>query len=503
MSSLVQIPPYNEATKVYLVSESTLSQYLPLDLAKILKFTGRYGQVIVLAEKNEVYVGVTLTRKIKSVDVFSTVNTYQLGAKVVRALQSTEVSSLRVMNFAREMQNISQDISRYLLNFMLGMHQAAWMLDSYISKDRSLRKELNISVSIEDQVYITDNWQKELEALHAGITLTRRVVDDIPEEIHPESMSELIQKEFASHKNAVVKILQQYQLEQMGMGALLAVGRASRYNPVLTHVILKPKGVVKHRLALVGKGLTYDSGGLDVKVGGYMRTMKMDMGGSGLMLGVMKALSMMNLEHTEVHWMTGFVENMIDGSSYKSDDILTTMSGQTIEVLNTDAEGRLTLADVLTYATLQDPDYIIDAATLTGACVRAISEYATGLMGNDQELIDMLMEVFIEEQENTVHIPMSEVLRNEVEGEISDLRNIGKEPNAGHITAGLFLSYFVDQNCFRNESLGIKSPKAYPWVHLDIAGSAYNKQKNDLEANGATGQSVRSLVRFIQKLDQR
>lgn len=502
MSSLVQMPPYHESTKVFLVSEPNVSKYLSEDLAKVLKFTGAYGQVVFLAEKNEVYVGVSLKSKIKSVDVFHTVNPYRLGAKVVRTLSNTEVTAFQIMNFSQEMREISQNVSRDLMHFVLGMHQAAWMLDTYVSKESSSRKELRVSVSQVDKALVTENWKKELEALNTGITLNRRVVDDMPEEINPKSMSELVMKEFGGKKNVEVKVLNQDELEKMGMGALLAVGRASRYEPVLTHVILKPKGVVKHRIALVGKGLTYDAGGLDIKTGGFMSTMKMDMGGSGLMLGVTKALSMIDLENTEVHWMSGFVENMIDGSSYKSDDILTSMSGQTIEIFNTDAEGRLTLADVLTYATLQDPDYIIDAATLTGACVRALSEHATGLMGNDAEFISEIMQVFTEERENTVHVTMPEVLRDQIKGEISDLRNIGKESNGGHITAGLFLSHFVDQNCFRNESLGIKSPKAYPWVHLDIAGSAYNKGKNDIGANGATGQSVRSLFRFIQKLDK-
>jgi leucyl aminopeptidase len=271
----------------------------------------------------------------------------------------------------------------------------------------------------------------------------------------------------------------------------------------MVHVIIKPKGEVKNKVCLVGKGVTYDSGGLDIKVGGFMKTMKVDMGGSATMFGVMKTLSDMDLQNTEVHWISAWVENMVDGASYKSDDVLTTYSGQTVEIWNTDAEGRLTLADALTLATLQDPDYIIDTATLTGAAVRSVSEHYTAMMGNDYRLISTLEATFIQEGEKTVHTPLPEVLRKEVKGKVGQFVNTSKiGPMAGHLTAGLFLSHFVDQRNFRNSKLNIKEPKAYAWAHLDIAGSVWNKNHNNLEVDGATGQSVRSLAAWILDLDK-
>ncbi len=286
------------------------------------------------------------------------------------------------------------------------------------------------------------------------------------------------------------------------MKGITFVGRASRFKPTLVHVTLKPEGEIKHTICLIGKGLTYDSGGLDIKVAGHMRTMKTDMAGSATMFGVIKILSELGLKNTQVHWISAFAENMISESSYKADDIITSYSGQTIEVYNTDAEGRLTLADALTYATLLNPDYIIDAATLTGACIMALSAYFTALMGNDTELCQKLHDTFVEENEPTILVHMPEMLREYVQGSNSDLVNTSKSPiSSGHVTAGLFLSHFVDQSLFRNPEIKIENPKCFKWAHMDIAGSAYNESKNNLGVSGATGQSVKSLVKFVQKID--
>jgi len=218
-----------------------------------------------------------------------------------------------------------------------------------------------------------------------------------------------------------------------------------------------------------------------------------------------KALeNILNGETLEIHWLTAFCENSVNSDSYRSDDILTSFSGQTVEVWNTDAEGRLTLADVLSYATLLEPDFIVDAATLTGACVVANSCHFTGLMGNDENLNENLLASFVANCEPTVQNHFPEILRESVTGDLGDLVNTGKlQRQAGHITAGLFLSHFIDQNNWRPQILEkhqIKNPKTYAWTHLDIAGTAFNKKQNALEANGATGQSVRSLVDWIFSL---
>lgn len=201
----------------------------------------------------------------------------------------------------------------------------------------------------------------------------------------------------------------------------------------------------------------------------------------------------------EIHWLTAFCENKIDGSAYVPDDIITSYSGQTVEIQNTDAEGRLTLMDMLSYATVKiDPDYIIDIATLTGACIMANGHTYTGMMSNDQTLSDSLMQTFVENGEHTNLNSLSEFYRKFVKSEIADLTNTSKiDRYAGHATAGLFLSHFVDQSNFRREELKIENKKTYPWVHLDIAGSSNNNKRNTLNYDGSTGHSIRSLFEFL------
>lgn len=344
---------------------------------------------------------------------------------------------------------------------------------------------------------------KEVLALDGAILLTRTLVNEPPETLHPHTAAKLVLENFKRIKGVKVNICDEKWMAANGMNSITFVGRGSRYQPRLVHVLLKPKNKPKYKVVLVGKGLTYDSGGLDVKIGGGMKTMKMDMAGAATMFGVTKAIAALGLDNVELHWLSAFAENMIGPNSYKADDIIETYSGQTVEVHNTDAEGRLTLADVLSYATTLNPDYIIDAATLTGAAIAAVSERFTALMGNDQKLIGSLLSQFENEGEYTIFTPMPEALREVVKGDISDLINTATiERQAGHVSAGLFLSHFVNQNNFRNPKLKIKKPTEPAWVHLDIAGSAYNNGKNSLETKGATGQSVRSLVAWLQSLDK-
>jgi leucyl aminopeptidase len=489
------------ATKIHLVSEECLltNQY-DVSIPPELSFEGKYKQVVFLPESKKIYLGTTLPHS-KHCDPWDKVDYYELGAIAMKAVAKTKLDTFMLSGFA----SISKDIGfqqKGLIQFVLGMCQAVWRYDHFRDESKKNSKSLTIGLDDNSQKLLTPQIQNEIEALLEGITLAREVIDMPPQLLNPQTVVNRIHHEFDEHPNISINLYTSLELEEMGMEAILSVGRASIHSPVLSHVTLKPKGKVKHKIALVGKGLTYDSGGLDIKVGGYMKSMKSDMGGAGTMFGVMKALAQMKLQHTEVHWISAFVENMVGGNAFKSDDVITSYSGQTIEVINTDAEGRLTLADALTFATLQDPDCIIDAATLTGACIRAVSEHFTAMMGNDQTLIDALYKVCLEESEKIVHTPMPEVLREQVQGDIADLLNLGKDAQvAGHITAGLFLSYFVDQHQFRNSRLEIKDPKSYSWLHLDIAGSSYNKGKNPLGVTGATGALVRALARYIQNLD--
>lgn len=466
---------------------------------EILEFKASFGQVAILPESKKIYLGLTFEAKQKSADPFYKANYYNLGAVLVRKISKLKLENINIQNSETFSEN-----SKNLSDFVLGISQASWSLDTYLPTDQAKSKNINLYFDTALEALLTPVFLSNFEALNKGLTLTRSLVDDIPEFINPQTLPKIVDRELGNNKKVNLRHYNYAQIQELGMEGITFVGRASRYEPSMIHATVKPSGEVKQRICLVGKGVTYDSGGLDIKTDGHMKTMKSDMAGSATMFGVIKVLSEMDLQNTEVHWISAWVENMVDGSSYKSDDILTTYSGQTVEIWNTDAEGRLTLADTLTYATLQNPDYIVDAATLTGAAVVAVSEYYTAMMGNDKDLIDQLEQTFVSEGEKTVHTPLPEVLRSKVKGDLGELINISTLGRyAGHLTAGLFLSHFVDQKNFRNPNLKIENPKAFAWVHLDIAGSAMNKGMNDLEANGATGQSVRSLVNWILDLDKK
>ena len=268
---------------------------------------------------------------------------------------------------------------------------------------------------------------------------------------------------------------------------MLAVGRASRHESQLIHLTYKPKNP-KKVISLIGKGLTYDSGGLSLKPGASMVTMKMDKAGACAVLGMIKAASEMKLD-VEIHAFVGAVENMIGGDAYKPDDVLVSRSGKTIEVRNTDAEGRLVLADVLDFA--QDKvnaDYIFDFATLTGACMVAVGQYTTGVMGHSSRLKHAVGKSAKASGELTASLPFNKHLKKQIKSEIADICNISNKPYGGAITAGLFLDAFI------------KEENKEKWLHFDIAGSAYTESPWDVNVYGGTGASVRFMSNFLKNI---
>jgi leucyl aminopeptidase len=280
-------------------------------------------------------------------------------------------------------------------------------------------------------------------------------------------------------------VLDEKKLEKMGAGALMAVGKASVNQPRL--VVLEYDGRTKKNkadkpLAMVGKGVTYDTGGYSLKPPKSMETMKMDMGGSAAVVGVMHALAT-NKADTHVVAAVALAENMIAGNGYRVDDVLTSLSGQTIEVLNTDAEGRLCMADALTHIQdTFDPRAIIDIATLTGACMAALGLDMAGVFTNS----DSMTKSFVENGKTTGDdfwsLPLNDAFDKQLESPIADMRNLGTVPFAGASTAAAFLQRFITND--------------RPWAHLDIAGTAWRQSENDLTDKGASGFGVRALYHW-------
>ena len=315
---------------------------------------------------------------------------------------------------------------------------------------------------------------------------TRDIVNTAPQELNPETFA-LLAKKLSDDNNLECNILNEDALKEEKMDAMLAVGRASIHQSQLIHLTYKPANP-KKVISLVGKGLTYDSGGLSLKPATSMVTMKMDKAGACGVLGIIKAASELKLD-VEIHVFIGAVENMIGGNAYKPDDILVSRSGTTIEVRNTDAEGRLVLADVLTYA--QDTvkaDTIFDFATLTGACMVALGQYTTGVMGHSHKLKHDISKAASNSGELTGSLPFNKHLKKLLKSDIADISNTSSKPYGGAITAGLFLDKFI------------KEENKNKWLHFDIAGSAYTETPWDCNVYGGTGAGVRFMSEYLKSI---
>ena len=275
------------------------------------------------------------------------------------------------------------------------------------------------------------------------------------------------------------KIYNKEECEKMGMGAFLDVARGSEEEPKFIHIKYTCDNPKKH-IAIIGKGICFDSGGLDIKPASSMLTMKDDMSGAACVLGVMSVVKELNLQ-VEVHGIIAACENMPSGKAYKPGDILTAKNGKTIEVDNTDAEGRLTLADALCYACELNIDEVIDLATLTGACMVALGTHAAGIMGNDKELINNLIKTADNAGEKFWELPMWEDYADSLKSDVADMQNTGSRWG-GASTAGCFLKNFV---------------KDVKWAHIDIAGTAFLDKPQKEFIKGATGAGVRTLLKYL------
>jgi leucyl aminopeptidase len=359
----------------------------------------------------------------------------------------------------------------------------SWKFDKYKTK----REKDEIPV-LEELVFVTPDVaasQKafdELLAIAEGNHLTRLVVSEPPNVIYPESMANHALE--LTKIGVKVEVLGEKEMEKLGFGALLGVGQGSIRESKL--VVMQWLGGASGQkpVAVVGKGVTFDTGGINIKPSNGMEDMKYDMAGSGVVLGLMKSLALRKAK-VNVIGVMALAENMPSGSAQRPSDVVTSLSGQTIEVLNTDAEGRLVLADALWYT--QDkykPEYIIDLATLTGAITVALGYEYAGLFSNNDKLSDMLTKAGTEVGEPMWRLPMGKIYDKDVDSDVADVKNVGSGRGAGSITAAQFLERFVNKT---------------PWAHLDIAGMAWDKKDKPLTGKGATGYGVRLLNEFLKE----
>ncbi len=321
----------------------------------------------------------------------------------------------------------------------------------------------------------------DLDKVADGVEFARDLVTEPGNVIYPESYAEKI-KELSS-LGVDVEILDEDDMEELGMGALLGVGQGSACESHL--VIMRWDGsenLTEPPVAFVGKGVTFDTGGISLKPGSGMEDMKFDMGGSAAVVGAMKALAGRNAK-VNVVGVVGLVENMPSSTAQRPGDVVTSMSGQTIEIINTDAEGRLVLADALWYT--QDrfkPKVMLDLATLTGAIMVALGQEYAGIFSNNDELSEKLTEAGRQVDEPVWRMPMSKAYDKQINSKIADMKNMGGK-YAGSIAAAQFLQRYVND---------------VPWVHIDIAGTAWKTETSDIADRGATGYGVRLLDQLVR-----
>jgi len=315
----------------------------------------------------------------------------------------------------------------------------------------------------------------------AGVILARELVAAPANIVTPITLAETAQT-IAQDYGLELTILDRDACENLGMGAFLGVAQASDLPPKFIHLTYKPPGTPRRKLAIIGKGLTFDSGGLNIKgAGSGIEMMKTDMGGAAATLGAAKAIAQLQPPEVEVHFISAVTENMISGHAIHPGDILTASNGKTIEINNTDAEGRLTLADALVYAEKLGVDAIVDLATLTGACVIALGDDIAGLWTTHDAIAQELLQAGELAGEKLWRMPMEEKYFEGLKSIVADMKNTGPRPG-GAITAALFLKQFI---------------KDTPWVHLDIAGPVWIEKENGYHSAGATGYGVRTLVNWV------
>ncbi len=374
-----------------------------------------------------------------------------------------------------------EDLSAAAAQIAYGARLKSYRFDRYRTKEDSSKKPTLRTLAIR-----VDSFAKArrafaaLDKVSAGVFFTRDLVSAPPNDLYPESFAAETKK--LAELGVKVEVLGEKKMQRLGMGALLGVGQGSIRQSHL--VVMRWNGAVRNKkpVAFVGKGVTFDTGGISLKPAQGMEEMKWDMGGAGTVSGLMKAVAGRKAR-ANVIGVIGLVENMPGGNAQRPGDIVKSMSGQTIEVINTDAEGRLVLADALWFT--QDrfkPRFMIDLATLTGAMITALGHEHAGLFSNDDGLSEKLRAAGEATGEKVWRLPLTDAYDKLIESPVADMKNIGGRP-AGSITAAQFLQRFVNKT---------------PWAHLDIAGVAWSSKEADTVPKGGTGYGVRLLDRLVR-----
>jgi leucyl aminopeptidase len=402
-----------------------------------------------------------------------------IGGKVI-----SEIKSAKEINVI--FSNENKTLENYYFNFFLGCFLKKYSFTKYktiFKKNENAKEIINLLITSTNKNFFI-KIKNNIENIINGVFLTRDLVSEPPNYLNPERFVSEIKK--LSKLGLKVDVFDYSKMKKIGMNALLGVSQGSKNLPYFVTITWKPNNSKnKKPLSFIGKGVCFDTGGISLKPAKFMEDMKYDMAGAGAVVGLMKTLALRKSK-SYVVGAVALVENMPGGSAQRPGDIVKSYSGKTIEVLNTDAEGRLILADAIYYIDEQyKPELIVDLATLTGAIVVSLgSEYA-GLFSNNDKLSEKLIKAGEIENEKLWRFPLHKNYDKLMDSKIADIQNINYSGGAGSITAAQFLQRFLKNNT--------------PWAHLDIAGMAWTKKDLDTIPTGATGYGVKLLNKFVEK----
>jgi len=364
-----------------------------------------------------------------------------------------------------------------------GILLGRYKFDRYLTSDEAKRPDVLESVSIglgpEADAMAFSAATRRAEIVADAVARARDLVNEPAAEMTPTRLA-AVAEELARARGLEVEVFGPARCRELGMGMFLAVAQGSDEEPRFIHLTYRPKTPAKKRVCIIGKGVTFDSGGLSLKPSQGMEDMKVDMAGSAAVIQAIGALAALESPY-EIHALAAATENMPSGKSYKLGDVLKSMAGKTVEINNTDAEGRLTLGDALTFALTLKPDEIFDFATLTGACMVALGPNIAGVMTNNQELTDRWLAAAKAAGEEMWQLPLPDRLKDQLKSDIADMKNTG-DRQGGALTAGLFLKEFAGST---------------PWVHVDIAGPATESKEFGALTKGGTGFAVASLAEYL------
>lgn len=444
------------------------------------EFKGKLNQMYVLPTQSKIPADKVLLVGLGKSEEFNLNKIREVSSKVIKKAKSLKARTIcTILHGAGTAGLEAEHCARMITE---GAVIGSYNFDKYKTKkdeDKENEKEIQSLEIVEMDVSKLDGINKGIQTgsiIAEGVNFARNLINEPACTATPTYLAEIAM----SLEGLDCIVIEKEEIEKMGMGLYLAVGQGSAEPPKFIHMKYRPEGEPRKKIAIVGKGITFDSGGLDLKPASGMRTMKQDMSGSAATLGIMKAIAQLQPD-VEVHGIIAACENMPGSKAYRPGDVFKAMNGKTVEIDNTDAEGRLTLADAIYYAVKQDVDEIIDIATLTGACMVALGSLAAGIMGNNDDLVKSLIESAEKGGERFWQLPLYDEHKEELKSDIADLKNCGSR-GGGAMTAGKFLEEFTDKK---------------KWAHIDIAGTAWlDKEQKEL-SKGPAGSGVRAILNYV------